>query len=332
MTRYTPLWQQAGSYAASVDRNLFANLFPAGGANLPIPTVVANTMNVTIPPGRAAVVLQAGANVALCAWDANEVVTSLAAPPAGNTRIDLVILQVRDPQLDAGVNNDFLFQVLAGANSTGTPVAPTVPANALPICSYTVPAVAANLNGVTITRVSGATGPPPVYPTAAALGSAIPSPPRGMLAVTTDTDTLWQAKGSPPVWQPPPGTLIHAEGANMPDYASSALGTRDLTTILTLTYPYPTTCIVWWSGLGGFAGGACAFAHDMQVLWNSAIYGSNTANVWCQAAFWAADPIGAVYTVPANTNCAYKLRQTINNNGGGSVHTGGNYTAQVFAA
>jgi hypothetical protein len=107
-------------------------------------------MNVSIPPGRAAVALQAGANTALCAWDAAEVVTSPAAPASGNSRIDVVILQVRDPQLDAGVNNDFLFQLLAGAPTTGTPVAPTVPANAMAICSYTVPGAAANLNGVTV--------------------------------------------------------------------------------------------------------------------------------------------------------------------------------------
>jgi hypothetical protein len=150
MTRFTPLWQQGGSYAASVDRALMAALWPTSAANGPLPTTVANTMNVSIPAGFAAVALQAGANTALCRWDAAEVVTSPAAPPAGNTRIDVVVLQVRDPQLDAGVNNDFVFQVIAGTASTGTPAAPAVPANAMAICQYTVGAAVANLNGSTI--------------------------------------------------------------------------------------------------------------------------------------------------------------------------------------
>jgi len=30
--------------------------------------------------------------------------------------------------------------------------------------------------------------------------AAIPNPVRGMLAVTTDTDTLWQARGAAPAW------------------------------------------------------------------------------------------------------------------------------------
>jgi hypothetical protein len=201
MTRFTPLWQQAGSYAAAVDRNLMANLYAAGGATGAPPVAVTNTMNVSIPPGRAAVPLQAGANTALCAWDAAEVVTSTAAPPAGNTRIDVVILQVRDPQLDAGVNNDFVFQVLAGAPTAGTPVAPAVPANALAVCQYTVPAAVANLNGVTIIDRRGATGPPPVFATVAARDAAFPSPTRGQLAVTADTDNVWQAVGAPPAFQ-----------------------------------------------------------------------------------------------------------------------------------
>jgi hypothetical protein len=200
MTRYTPLWQQGGSYAASVDRNLMAALFPGGGAAGALPTVVANTMNVSIPAGRAAVPLQAGANTALCCWDAAEVVTSTSAPASGNSRIDVVVLQVRDPQLDAGVNNDFIFQVLAGAPTTGTPVAPATPANALAVCQYTVPGAVANLNGVTIVDRRGATGPPPVFASTAARDAVYPNPTRGQLAVTVDTDTLWQAIGVGPTW------------------------------------------------------------------------------------------------------------------------------------
>jgi hypothetical protein len=161
MTRFTPLWQQGGSYSAQVDRGLIATLWPtSASAGAPAATV-ANTMTVSIPPGVAAVALTSGQNSALCRWDAAEVVTSPAAPASGNTRIDLVVLQVRDPQLDAGVNNDFIFLVVAGTPTTGVPVAPTVPANAMAICRYTVPAAVANLNGVTVIDSRG-----PVMPSA----------------------------------------------------------------------------------------------------------------------------------------------------------------------
>jgi hypothetical protein len=184
MTRFTPLWQQAGSYSAQVDRELLAALWPTGGASGAVPTTVANTMNVSIPAGFAAVPLVAGQNTALCRWDAAEVVTSPAAPPAGNTRIDVVVCQVRDPQLDAGVNNDFLFLVVSGANSTGTPVAPAVPANALAVCQYTVPAAAANLNGVTITDRRPSFAPLPSLLTATGLtGYSIQA---GMFTSTSD--------------------------------------------------------------------------------------------------------------------------------------------------
>ena len=153
MTRFTPLWQQAGSYPAQLDRALINTLWPAGGAQGAAATVVTNTMNMSIPAGTIAVPLQSGQNTALCRWDAAETVTSPAAPAAGTSRIDMVVCQVRDPQLDAGVNNDFIFVVVSGTAvaNPGPPIAPAVPANAYPVCQYTVAGGIANLNGVTVT-------------------------------------------------------------------------------------------------------------------------------------------------------------------------------------
>jgi hypothetical protein len=152
MTRYTPLWQQGGSYSAALDRALVTALWPTSQAAVPLPTVVANTMNLSIAPGTAAVALQAGAGSALCTWDAAETVTVAAAPPSGQSRTDLVVLQVRDPQLDSGVNNDFVFQVIAGTPATPGPgAAPAVPTNAMAICTVIVAGNVANLNGATIT-------------------------------------------------------------------------------------------------------------------------------------------------------------------------------------
>jgi hypothetical protein len=154
MTRYTPLWQQGGTYPAAVDRGLLSTLWPSVGSTCGPATTVLNTMNVSIPAGVAVVPVTSGggpAGTELCRWDAAEVATAPAAPPAGQSRIDVVVLQVRDNALDAAGFNDFLFQVIAGAPTSGTPGAPAVPTNAYPICQYTLAGGSANLNGVTLT-------------------------------------------------------------------------------------------------------------------------------------------------------------------------------------
>jgi hypothetical protein len=158
MTRYSPLWQQGGSYAASTDRGLFSTLWPSGGVIGGAVTAVANTMTVSVAPGTAAVVLQAGQGTALCRWDAAEVPPALAAsPPSGQSRIDVIVAQVRDNALDAGGNNDFVFATVTGTPATtGTQTVPATPVNAYAMANVTVPGAAANLNAATITdRRSG---------------------------------------------------------------------------------------------------------------------------------------------------------------------------------
>ena len=113
MARFEPLWQQAGSYAAQLDRMLLAALWPSGGVLGGAVTAAFNTMNVNIAAGYAAVPLQAGQGGALCRWDAAEVVTLTASPPSGQSRIDLIVCQVRDNAIDAGANNDFIFAAVA---------------------------------------------------------------------------------------------------------------------------------------------------------------------------------------------------------------------------
>ena len=169
MAKYPPLWNQALSYPAQLDRSLLSALWPAGGASGAAPAAVANTMNVSIPPGSCAVPLQPGQGSALCHWDAPEVVAIGAAPPSGQSRVDLIVCQVRDNAIDGGPNNDFVFVAVAGTPATmgaeSRPgdedddepeaelqaVAPAVPQNSLAIAQVTVPGAAANLNGATIT-------------------------------------------------------------------------------------------------------------------------------------------------------------------------------------
>jgi hypothetical protein len=160
MTRYAPLWQQAGSYAASLDRSLLNTIWPAAGSSGGVVSAVANTMTVSVAPGTAVVALQAGQGSVLCRWDAAEVPPALAAaPPSGQSRIDLVVAQVRDNALDSGGNSDFVFQVVTGTAAASNPAVPAVPTNAYPMAQVLVPGAAANLNAATITdrRISSLT-------------------------------------------------------------------------------------------------------------------------------------------------------------------------------
>ena len=167
--RTTPLWQQSGDYSAKADRTLMAALWPGGGTTGAVVTAVNNTMDVSVSPGLAAVPLQAGQGSALCHWDAAEVVTLAAAPPSGQTRVDLIVAQVRDTDYDGGANNDFVITVVGGVPATmdaaqrpgaesteddddGATVdsfsaVPVVPPNAVALAEVTVPGAAANLNG-----------------------------------------------------------------------------------------------------------------------------------------------------------------------------------------
>jgi hypothetical protein len=159
MARFEPLWQQAGSYAAQLDRVLIAALWPSGGVLGGAVTAVFATMNVSIAAGYAAVPLQTGQGSALCRWDAAEVVTLTASPPSGQSRIDLIVAQLRDNAIDGGPNNDFIFSAVAGTPAATNPAVPATPANALALATVTVAGAIANLNAAPVVRVS-----PPMTP------------------------------------------------------------------------------------------------------------------------------------------------------------------------
>ena len=151
MTRFAPLWQQAASYPAQLDRGLLAALWPLGGWSGPPATTVAGTMQVSLPPGSVAVPLVGGQGTALGRWDAPELVALAAAPPSGQSRLDLVIAQVRDNAIDGGPDNDFIFDKVTGVPAASNPALPAVPLNALAMLSVLVPGAVANLNTATLT-------------------------------------------------------------------------------------------------------------------------------------------------------------------------------------
>jgi hypothetical protein len=146
MTRYAPLWEQANTYAASLDRRAIAAL--AGGAyplvNGCAVTVAAGTMNMNIAAGWVIVPSQNNTGSTLCVSDAVETVTSPTAPASGTNRIDVVVCQARGNDLDGGTNNDWLFQVVAGT-AAASPTVPATPAGAVAIAQITVIGGAASL-------------------------------------------------------------------------------------------------------------------------------------------------------------------------------------------
>jgi hypothetical protein len=134
VTRHQPLWLQQGSYPASVDRQLPGALWPEGRVDGCAVTLSAGT-TVNIAPGRMAVPSGSFANGStLCSSDAVEQLALPAPPAAGADRIDLVVCRARGNDLDGGVNNDFIFDFVTGADGA-PPVKPATPPGTLLLAS-----------------------------------------------------------------------------------------------------------------------------------------------------------------------------------------------------
>jgi hypothetical protein len=174
MTRYTPLWLQSGSYAASVDRRLMGALWPAAASVGCLCSVAGSTMNININQGSVAVPSQNNTGTTLCVSDATEQVTITPAPPSGQNRIDLVTCHPRGNDLDGGSNTDFIFDVVTGTAAT-TPTVPATPAGQVALYQVTVPGGAANLvtGNLTDVRPGGLAVPPASGAGAPSLGYII---------------------------------------------------------------------------------------------------------------------------------------------------------------
>lgn len=175
MTRFTPLWLQAGSYAASVDRRLMGALWPTAAVSGCAVTAPGG-MDIAVAAGSVAVPLLGGVGSVLCVSDNVETVTLDPAPAAGLNRIDLVICQARGADIDGGLNNDFVFDNVTG-DPAATPVAPVVPANAVALASVYLVGGSAAVDPARITD----TRPPPLN-----VGASQPATtPRGWLAAAS---------------------------------------------------------------------------------------------------------------------------------------------------
>ena len=176
MTRFTPQWLQAGSYAASIDRRLIGALWPTAATSGMAVTVSA-AMTLNIAAGQCAVPTANNTGSALCSSDAVEQVTLTAAPASGSNRIDLVCCQVRATDIDGGTDNDFIFSVVAGTVAA-SPVAPAVPNNAVALAQvYVTGGTAAIVAGNITDRRPGNL----------AIGAIPVTAPRGVLAASIAT-------------------------------------------------------------------------------------------------------------------------------------------------
>jgi len=265
MTRYTPLWLQSGSYAASVDRRLLGALWPAA-ASSGCQVTAGTGMVVNVAPGQVAVATQNNTGTTLCPSDGTEQVTIPTAPGTGLNRIDLVICHPRGADLDGGANNDFIFDVVTGTPAA-TPVAPPVPGGTTALAQVYVGANVASIVAANITdrrpgglniavpatpwprenysRGTGATSAPnPAFPTKTV---------SGRFSITTDTNgnatlalgPVWAEAGISPA--PTQITAVLAFGLGL-----SVIGT--------FTGPFPWTDVNnvatrWFTMAGaGYAG------------------------------------------------------------------------------
>jgi hypothetical protein len=151
VTRYTPLWEQAGLYAASVDRRLIAAEWPAA-AVLGCAVSTSSGMTVNIAAGSVAVPTANNTGTVLCVSDAVEQVTLSAAPASGSNRYDVIICQARANDIDGGANNDFLFSVVTGV-AAASPSVPATPNNAVALANIYVPGASASVTAGNITDV-----------------------------------------------------------------------------------------------------------------------------------------------------------------------------------
>lgn len=131
------LWLQNAAYPARYDRQLIAEVF--GWREFILRGLVVGQDGV----GTGSVVVTAGAAViigddepnqgmGLAVFEADETVAMPVAPPtAGDSRIDLIVVQMNDPQAGGSAGDNATFAVVEGTAASGTPSAPPVPDSAV---------------------------------------------------------------------------------------------------------------------------------------------------------------------------------------------------------
>lgn len=136
MTLIAPLWQQNNSYSAEADRALVTTLLQPGVAqsgDLAVTERAAGAnLSVDVAPGTVVVEgTEAGRQgYYVCVSTSTVNVPLDAAPPSGQSRLDVIVAQVRDGAY-SGSLNDWTITKVTGTPTTGTPLWPDLPASSL---------------------------------------------------------------------------------------------------------------------------------------------------------------------------------------------------------
>lgn len=127
MTRHTQLWIQAATYPASLDRQLIGAVWQAAASRGCRMSPGGGTV-LAIDPGIIVVPSANNTGSSMCVSDAIENRDLGLAPASGLVRCDLVICRPRGTDLDGGVDNDWIFDSVKGAEVASNPVVPAAPA------------------------------------------------------------------------------------------------------------------------------------------------------------------------------------------------------------
>lgn len=138
MTIKSPLWLENLEYSATDMRRLVTALFPLDGCiedgDLKVTQHGAGAMSVDVAVGSAVIAGTAvsGQGSYLFGSDATVTATISGAPGSGQSRIDAIVAQIQDQDADGGSDNDGIIAVVTGtAASTGSEVAPSLPASSI---------------------------------------------------------------------------------------------------------------------------------------------------------------------------------------------------------
>lgn len=151
-----PLWLQAGTYPAQLDRALIDALWSVpgiltAGDLLVSPRAAGANMSVDVAAGRAVVTGSDAPNqgkyLARSLAAVNLVVG--AAPGAGTSRIDRVVLHVYDSAIVGGTADVAALEIVAGT-AAASPVAPAIPPSSILLAELTIPAGLASITAPNI--------------------------------------------------------------------------------------------------------------------------------------------------------------------------------------
>ena len=193
MTLHAPLWLQNATYDAAATRLLTGALAAPGVTSVTDLRVTAQSpaaMAVDVAAGTVIIdgTASPGQGQYVCRSDAVESV-SISPESTGQSRIDLVVARVYDSAV-TGSTDEWTIEVVSGAATSGTPVAPAVPASAFPLAAVTVTGATTGIDSSAITerRVAGGPRMPRLV-----FGTGMLPPAEDGLLATDALGIIWQS-------------------------------------------------------------------------------------------------------------------------------------------